>query len=64
MTMGRCREAQAHRPGVMVGPRAYNWGTHMIRYSNPRDTFTTLLQGGKRSFSCNHMPVIVFHENC
>jgi hypothetical protein len=34
------------------------WGTHMVRYSNPRDTFTTLLQGGKRSFSCNHMPVI------
>lgn len=34
------------------------WGTHMIRYSNPRDTFTTLLQGGKRGFSCNHMPVI------
>ncbi len=34
------------------------WGTRMIRYSNPRDTFTTLLQGGKRGFSCNHMPVI------
>jgi hypothetical protein len=34
------------------------WGTQIIRYSNPRDTFTTLLQGGKRSFSCNHMPVI------
>lgn len=35
-----------------------NWGTHMIRYSNPRDTFTTTLQGGERAFSCNHMPVI------
>lgn len=35
-----------------------NWGTHMIRYSNPRDTFTTPLQGGERTFSCNHMPVI------
>lgn len=34
------------------------WGTHMIRYSNPQDTFTTLLQGGKRRFNCNHMPVI------
>jgi hypothetical protein len=34
------------------------WGTNMIRYANPRDTFTTPLQGGKRSFSCNHMPVI------
>jgi hypothetical protein len=34
------------------------WGTHMIRYSNARDTFTTVLQGGKRGFSCNHMPVI------
>lgn len=34
------------------------WGSRMVRYSNPRDTFTTLLQGGKRSFSCNHMPVI------
>lgn len=34
------------------------WGTRMIRYANPRDTFTTLLQGGKRGFSCNHMPVI------
>ncbi|AJX17092.1 hypothetical protein BW23_1164 [Burkholderia ubonensis MSMB22] len=35
-----------------------NWGTHMIRYSNPRDNFTTTLQGGERGFSCNHMPVI------
>ncbi|WP_174975830.1 methylamine utilization protein MauJ [Burkholderia contaminans] len=35
-----------------------NWGTHMIRYSNPRDTITTILQGGERGFSCNHMPVI------
>ncbi|WP_459199276.1 methylamine utilization protein MauJ [Ralstonia pseudosolanacearum] len=35
-----------------------NWGTHMIRYSNPRDTFTTTLQGGERAFNCNHMPVI------
>lgn len=34
------------------------WGTRMIRYSDPRDTFTTLLQGGKTGFSCNHMPVI------
>jgi len=33
------------------------WGSHMIRYSNAQSTFT-LLQGGKRSFSCNHMPVI------
>lgn len=33
------------------------WSTHMIRYSNPQSTFT-LLQGGKRGFSCNHMPVI------
>ena len=35
-----------------------NWGSHMIRYSNPRDTFTTTLQAGERTFSCNHMPVI------
>jgi hypothetical protein len=35
-----------------------NWGTRMIRYFNPRDTFTTTLQSGKRGFSCNHMPVI------
>ncbi|WP_162634343.1 methylamine utilization protein MauJ [Ralstonia sp. GX3-BWBA] len=34
------------------------WGTGMIRYSNPRDTFTTTLQGGERTFNCNHMPVI------
>lgn len=34
------------------------WGTGMIRYSNPRDTFMTPLQGGQRCFSCNHMPVI------
>lgn len=34
------------------------WGTRMIRYSNPRDTFTTTLQGGGKSFSCNYMPLI------
>lgn len=34
------------------------WGTHMIRYSNPRDTITTPLQGGKKRFNFNHMPVI------
>lgn len=34
------------------------WGSRVIRYSNPRDTYTTLLQGGKRAFSCNHMPII------
>ncbi len=34
------------------------WGTRMIRYGNPRDTFTTVLQAGKTGFSCNHMPVI------
>ncbi|VWC75880.1 hypothetical protein BLA39750_00867 [Burkholderia lata] len=36
----------------------HTWGGHMIRYVSPRDTFTTSLQGGKRSFSCNYMPVI------
>jgi hypothetical protein len=34
------------------------WGGHMIRYVSPRDTFTTQLQAGRKSFSCNHMPVI------
>jgi len=34
------------------------WSTQMIRYSNPRDAFTTLLQGGERGFNCNHMPVV------
>lgn len=36
----------------------WTWGTRMIRYSDSRDSFTTALQGGKRGFSCNHMPVI------
>ncbi len=34
------------------------WGTHMIRHGTPKDAFTTALQTGKRSFSCNHMPVV------
>jgi hypothetical protein len=25
---------------------------------NPRDTFTTTLQGGGKAFSCNHLPII------
>lgn len=33
------------------------WGSQIIRYSS-RDTYTTLLQAGKKGFSCNHMPVI------
>lgn len=34
------------------------WASIPIRYSNPRDTFTTLMQGGSNSFSCNHLPII------
>jgi hypothetical protein len=34
------------------------WGSHMIRYANARDTFTTPTQAGTRTFSCNHMPII------
>jgi hypothetical protein len=34
------------------------WGTRMTRYSNPKDSITTPLQGGSKKFSCNHMPVI------
>lgn len=35
-----------------------SWGGRIVRFASPRDTFTTTLQGGNRSFSCNHMPVI------
>lgn len=34
------------------------WGSRIIRYANPRDTFTTVTQAGKKSFSCNHMPIV------
>jgi hypothetical protein len=34
------------------------WGSRIIRYADPRDTFVTPLQGGRRGFSCNHMPII------
>lgn len=34
------------------------WASFPIRYGNPRDTFTTLTQGGSNSFSCNHLPII------
>ncbi|WP_207001331.1 methylamine utilization protein MauJ [Trinickia mobilis] len=34
------------------------WGTHIIRHSDFRGTFTTVLQGGKHGFNCNHMPLI------
>lgn len=34
------------------------WGTHMNRYAAAPDAITALLQGGEKSFSCNHMPVI------
>lgn len=34
------------------------WASFPILYGNPRDTFTTLMQGGPNSFSCNHLPII------
>lgn len=34
------------------------WASFAIRYGNPRETFTTLMQGGFRAFSCNHLPII------
>lgn len=34
------------------------WASFPIRLGNPRDTFTTLTQGGSNAFSCNHLPII------
>ena len=34
------------------------WGSRIVRYANPHDTFTTLTQAGKKGFNCNHMPII------
>lgn len=34
------------------------WASFPIRYGNPRDTFTTLMQGGPHAFNCNHLPII------
>jgi hypothetical protein len=34
------------------------WSAAPTQYVNPRDTFTTALQGGSKGFSCNHLPII------
>jgi len=34
------------------------WGTNMTRHVNLGGTITTTLQGGQKTFSCNHMPVV------
>ena len=33
-------------------------GSCIIKHVSPRDTFTTVTQAGKKSFSCNYMPVL------
>ena len=35
-----------------------HWAGHVMRNVTLGDSFGTLLQGGERGFSCNHMPVI------
>lgn len=34
------------------------WGSRIIKYGSPRDTFTTVTQFGKKSFNCNYLPII------
>jgi hypothetical protein len=34
------------------------WSGTPVRYGSLRDVFTTTLQGGRRGFHCNHMPII------
>lgn len=34
------------------------WASFPIKYGSPHHTFTTLTQGGRNTFSCNHLPVI------
>ncbi|WP_322034594.1 methylamine utilization protein MauJ [Burkholderia sp. BCC1970] len=35
-----------------------NWSAHIMRNVTMGEPLSTLLQGGERGFSCNHMPVI------
>lgn len=34
------------------------WAGYPMTYVNQQDNFTTLTQGGRKAFSCNHLPII------
>ncbi|MDN7932582.1 hypothetical protein QZM52_14935 [Burkholderia metallica] len=44
--------------GGYVDITSRNWAAHVMRNVTLGESFGTLLQGGERGFSCNHMPVI------
>ena len=44
--------------GGYVDVSGYIWGTHPCLYGDPRTVYSLLGIFGKKSFSCNHMPVI------
>ncbi|UDN22254.1 methylamine utilization protein MauJ [Aeromonas veronii] len=44
--------------GGYVDVSGYIWGTHPCLYGDPRTVYSSLGILGKKSFSCNHMPVI------
>lgn len=44
--------------GGYVDVSGYVWGTHPCLYGDPQTVYSSLGIFGKKSFSCNHMPVI------
>lgn len=44
--------------GGYVDVSGYVWGTHPCLYGDPRTVYSSLGVFGKKSFSCNHMPVV------
>ncbi len=44
--------------GGYVDVSGYIWGTHPCLYGDPRTVYSSLGILGRKSFSCNHMPVI------
>lgn len=44
--------------GGYVDVSGYIWGSHPSLYDNPRIVYSSLGIAGKKSFNCNHMPII------
>lgn len=44
--------------GGYVDVSGYIWGSHPSLYGNPRTVYSSLGIAGKKSFNCNHMPII------